>query len=288
MVVGVELVSVAEGSTLSVWKVAADVIPRYIQADIYRVIVPDEQVDTFRNVTNPRFLVEPESEYSSNFSPYLRRATSLHNFKRYGWYLQQLIKIEALKRLAEKSERAVIWDADTVPLKTISYFDGERTKFFFSKENHAPYFKAIDRLLGLNRTAENSFITQSFPCRPHWTQGFLDAIESRHRVPWWRAVIDSTDFRDRSGFSEYESLGTYLSHSHPEEWEWRPEPWTRYGYSYFETPEKAVQLSGRGKTDFAFAAFERGSIRATSPLRRLVNRNLRRVPTTIRRLGLSI
>lgn len=250
-----DVVSVAEKSRLDVWKVAAPAIRQRIQAEAYKVIVPVADLEIFSALPGAPFVVESEAEYSSHFASYLEESISGENEDRYGWYLQQLIKLEALKRLAEESRRGLIWDADTVPLQEISFFD-PKPGLFFGDEHHVPYFRAIDRLLTLDRKVDRSFIAQCFPCEPDWILSFCAAIERKHSEPWWKAVIDSIDFRERSGFSEYETLGTFVSHHFPTEWEWNPQEWSRDGYSIFGSPKKAHQSSQRVDTGLAFVAFE--------------------------------
>ena len=251
-----DVVSVAEQSRIDVWRVASRAVPRFIDAERYRVIVPDHEVEIFRSKGSDQFLVEAESEFASEFSGSLWEAIQDINPKRYGWYLQQLIKIEALRRLGCEGERGVIWDADTVPLRTINFYSSESVHFFYGTEYHLPYFQTIDRLLELDKIVPYSFIAQSFPCEPRWVSTFCEEIESSHQKPWWRAIIDSIDFEQQSGFSEYETLGTFVAHRYPDEWRWIESPWERKGYTRFGSPEHATFDSARFDHQLAFVAFE--------------------------------
>lgn len=253
-----QLIAVAERSALEVWRVASRAIRNSIDADAYRVIVPERDFYFFADLVDSKFIVESEEDYISEFSKYLRDAIGGTNPDRFGWYLQQLIKLEALRRTGEMEEAGLIWDADTVPLQNLSFFEHGKAKLIYGTECHSPYFETIGRLLGLHRIVSYSFIAQCFPCKPHWIRDFCDTIQERHGVPWWQAVIDSIDFRERSGFSEYEALGTFISHHYPDEWIWDAQHWVRNGYSIFGSPARAVRLAGGGnkRPDIAFAAFE--------------------------------
>ena len=251
-----DLVSVAEQSRIDVWPVASKVIPSFIQAERYRVIVPDKEVEIFRANGSDLFLVEAESEFVSDFSESLWDAIGKIHPQRYGWYLQQFIKIEALRRLGQKNIRGVIWDADTVPLKAIDFFSPTAVNFFHGNEYHLPYFQTIDRLLKLDRVVPHSFIAQSFPCEPHWVSAFCEEIESSHQKPWWKAIIDCIDFEQKSGFSEYETLGNFVAHRFPGEWRWSDIPWERKGYTRFGSPANMAIKPGDANNQIAFAAFE--------------------------------
>ena len=251
-----ELVSVAEQSRIDVWRVASRAIPKYIDAERYRVIVPDSEVEIFRTNGSDLFVVEAETEFVSDFSGLLFDVIKEINPRRYGWYLQQFIKIEALLRLGQEDRRGIIWDADTVPLRSIDFFASPAVEFFRGKEYHLPYFQTIDKLFAIDRIVPHSFIAQSFPYEPHWVRAFCEELESSHQKPWWKAIIDSIDFQQKSGFSEYETLGNFIAHRFPGEWRWSDIPWERKGYTRFGSPANIAMEPGDANRQIAFAAFE--------------------------------
>ena len=251
-----DLISVAEKSRLSVWRYASQAILANIPADDYRVIVPRRELSLFRAKTPSEITVEWEEDYIQDFSRYLWESIRDMNPRRYGWYLQQLIKLEALRRCGVSSRRGLVWDADTMPLQPIGFFGQGSTEIFGSDEHHPPYFTAIEGLLGLGKIVDRSFVSQSFPSEPRWIVEFCDFIEARHGVPWWRAVIESIDFRNQSGFSEYETLGTFVSHMFPEDWSWKKGTWYRDGYAQFGGPRKALNASRKISAGAYFPAFE--------------------------------
>ena len=251
-----DLISVAESSRLSVWRYASQAILANIPAADYRVIVPRGQLSAFRAQTPGEISVECEEDYIQDFSSYLWESIRETDPKRYGWYLQQLIKLEALRRCGVTSRRGLVWDADTMPLQPIGFFGQGSAEIFGSDEHHPPYFAAIEDLLGLKKIVDRSFISQSFPCEPRWIVEFCDFIEARHGAPWWRAVIASIDFRNQSGFSEYETLGTFVSHLFPEGWRWKEGAWYRDGYTQFGGPRKALNAARKKSADAYFVAFE--------------------------------
>jgi FkbM family methyltransferase len=205
------IVSVAEKSCLETWKLTGPQLLDFVPSSEYWLIVPDDQVQLFAENSPKEFTVFPESEFILVFSEKFSRCEGVALPARRGWYLQQLIKLAALYR-ASQLGRIVIWDADTVPLREISFFDSQgQCRYYFGTEYHLPYFENIDGLLGLDKAHPNSFVAQNFPIRGSQVRDFFAYIEERHQTEWWNAVIDSIDFNEASGFSEYEALGTFVS-----------------------------------------------------------------------------
>lgn len=228
--------------------------------------MPRSDMTTFRRSTPRSIEVYCENDYTEPFGDYLWESIREVQPHRYGWYLQQLIKLEALRRVGTQGQRGLIWDADTVPLTQLNFFGPRGGVFFSGEERHGPYFEVLETLLGLSSVVERSFIAQSFPCEAHWITSFCDFVELRHGVPWWQAIIDETNLREESGFSEYESLGTFVTHFFPEEWSWQGSHWERNGYSTYSRPRDAQKNSARSSNAPAFVAFEswepgRGSVK---------------------------
>lgn len=223
--------SVCASPGLDTWSVVSQHIPDRIHATSFRVIVPDHEVDLFRDHTNPRIQVVPESRYVGDFPDELRKRLPGSNRHRLGWYLQQMIKLTVLAELSA-NQTALIWDADTLPIHNLTFLAPTgQLRYFASRENHAPYFAAIDRLLGLNKIVPFSFIAQCFPIHGLWMQEFIRAIEEKHQQPWQRAILNAIDFNQASGFSEYETLGTFFSHRHPQQIDFAHARWLRRGNS---------------------------------------------------------
>lgn len=221
--------SVCAGRDIDVWSVASKYVKRYIDAKNYVVIVPDREVELFRMRTDSSFEVLPESICLGRFEPQMRQMAATAAKERLGWYLQQLIKISYLETAGDE-EVFLIWDADTIPLKPLKFVDDDGAlRYYRSDEFHRPYFESISRLLGMERKVNYSFIAQCFPIRGSWAKEFFSYIETQHRSTWIEALIDSVDFREACGFSEYETLGTYLSYAHPSEMRLAPGSWERCG-----------------------------------------------------------
>jgi len=223
--------SVCAERDIDVWSVASTYIRRYIDAENYVVIVPDSEVEKFRQRTDSSFQVIPESTCIGRYEQQVRKIGAAGASERTGWYLQQLIKISFLET-ADEDELFLIWDADTIPLKPLKFVDDDGTLLYYQgDEFHRPYFTSISKLLGMQKTVNYSFIAQCFPIKGSWAKEFFSYIEKRHSSSWIEALIDSIDFTEASGFSEYETLGTYFSSVHPTEMRVVTGSWERCGKS---------------------------------------------------------
>jgi SAM-dependent methyltransferase len=182
--------------------------------------------------------------------------------RRAGWYLQQFIKIEAC-RAAKPHETVLIWDADTVPLQHLEFEDSEGRLIYYKGNDkpiiHPPYFDLIQKLLGLHRLRDISFISQSFPTRASWVHAMCFEIESKYSVDSWiDAVVANIDHNAGiSGFSEYETLGTYISHHHAESYKFSDRNFFRNGTALIGSPASIHEPRWVGlKNCIDYIAFE--------------------------------
>lgn len=213
------------------WEVASKYIVQNIQAEKYLVYVPDHEVDFFRSISDQKFDVIGESIYTKLFSEAINSRLSFEIKDQYGWYLQQFIKLSAAKD-SEASEIVLIWDADTVPIQRLNFIaeDGQLI-YYKGQEHHAPYFAFIQRLLGLNKQVDFSFIAQCFVMKAAWLQEFCAEVEIKLGLNWINTVLDAIDFSEGNGFSEYELLGTYFTHRHLDSMCFIDRKWLRLGNS---------------------------------------------------------
>ena len=250
------VVSVAARQKLEVWGVTAQMLLKYLPATTYEVIVPARDIELFRENTPSGIAVTSEADYIKDFAQPLRERLGEEN-GRFGWYLQQFIKLEAVKRNSHL-QKLVIWDADTVPLGPLALFDDEGIPVFYrGEENHTPYFDEIRVLFGLEKTVDFSFVAQCMPVTGQWVSEFFSELEQRHNVSWWQAIIQHIDPQEGSGFSEYETLGTFLNDRFGP-LKLQSGQWSRRGYHHYRS---ATDLLGVGAVEqltekLDFLAFE--------------------------------
>ena len=96
-----------------------------------------------------------------------------------GWYFQQLLKYQ-FAFLKPEDDYYLIWDADTIPLRPMEFFDEDgRMLLTKSDEYHRPYFETYEKLLGRPAQRDFSFISQHILVRKTILREMLGEIE-RH------------------------------------------------------------------------------------------------------------
>jgi hypothetical protein len=225
-----KVISVCSKKDAEVWEICHKKILSNITAKHYVVIVPEVEVDFFKSITSNPYEVISESTYSSSFNS-LRAFLPKNQVHQYGWYLQQLIKLAAIQEMSEE-QIALIWDADTVPVQPLEFMNKNNQLIYYQgTEHHQPYFDCIKQLTGLEKIVNFSFIAQCFPIRVEWLHRFFGELEKKHATTWNKAILSQIDFNGGNGFSEYETLGTFISHYYENQICYSERPWLRLGNS---------------------------------------------------------
>ena len=138
---------------------------------------------------------------------------------RVGWYFQQLLKFAFAKSQYAK-EYYLTWDADTIPLTPISFFDGETPLFTKKIEHHKPYFVTLNRILGFGKLVDFSFIAEHMIFKVPIVKEMLDAIAvypTSEGNNWVEKIMFACHFAPGQGpyFSEFETFGNYCVKYHP-------------------------------------------------------------------------
>lgn len=252
-------ISVCHPKHLSNWSVVQENLRKFVPAKTYLLVVPDESVDQFSEVTHSTVRIEPESIHAAAYADVLRDALKAKGQShRYGWFLQQFIKIGAL-RGHDDTAKLLIWDADTVPLRPITFFEAcgrsQRVGYFSERVGgHEPMFAQIEALMGLPKATKRGFISQCFPLWGKWANEFFQVIED-NGLSWHENIISSIPFERGSALSEYELLGTFIATKHEREVFWVDLPWIRNGHLLFKSARVAADVP-ESTHSLYYAAFE--------------------------------
>ena len=142
-----------------------------------------------------------------------------HGESRVGWYFQQLLKYGFAKS-EWASEYYLTWDADTIPLNHIPFFDEGKPLFTKKIEFHSPYFDTMNRLLGYGKLVDFSFIAEHMLFKSSIVKELLNTIEKSSVTGnnWVEKIVNACDFNDKRGnlFSEFETYGNFCVHTYPE------------------------------------------------------------------------
>lgn len=241
-----------------VWKIASMYITKNIDSVQYKVIVPDNEVELFKKISSKPFEVLGESIYTERFADEIKKRLSKKISGQFGWYLQQFIKLSAAAS-AQKNEVVLIWDADTIPLKKLVFIDKQgHLNYYQGTEHHQPYFETIERLLGLSKKVNFSFIAQCFVMKAVWIQELFHNIENKHGKRWELALLDAINFEEGNSFSEYETLGAYISEFHASEITYTKRKWLRLGNSEIGHPAfLSPDLIDKKLYQYDFVSFEK-------------------------------
>ncbi|MBQ5754671.1 MAG: hypothetical protein IIV90_03280 [Oscillospiraceae bacterium] len=145
--------------------------------------------------------------------------------RRAGWYFQQFLKMGYARVCQE--EQYIVWDADMVPVRPIAFEKEDGTLLFSLKEEYnKPYFDTMKTLLGLEKCREESFIAENMIMDCALMREMLAEMEANQAVQgesFWEKCLWAVEESQlpKSGFSEFETFGTWVLAHHPERYDVR-------------------------------------------------------------------
>lgn len=148
--------------------------------------------------------------------------------KRAGWYLQQFLKMAWSFKCEDTSYISV--DADTFLLNPIEFFDNSGKYLITPKiEYHKPYFDCIDRLFEgrIHKVGDFSFIAENMIFDSGIMKNMILEIENNSNLKgekFYEKILYAVNPGDIlfSGFSEFETYGTFIFTNYPERVKLRP------------------------------------------------------------------
>ena len=268
----VDVVTACRTADLGVLRVTLDSLRRFVPVRRFYVYAARQNFSRFRRALGPDVNLIEQDEAIRDMTLALLKKLRLPGFPQgAGWYFQQLLKY-SFCRLEPEDDYYLIWDADTVPLRPMEFFDAEgRMLFTIADEEHASYFDSYRALLGEEPRREFSFIAQHMIVQKSILREMLHRIEARFPgdESWAWKIMRNLPGGDTNLFSEYEMLGHFVKNHYPARFAFRQLPWLREGSRRVSGLPDAEDLATLAN-EYHFAAFEAGQ----RPLRRAV-RNLR-------------
>ncbi len=229
------------------------------------------------------------------------------NGDRAGWYFKQLLLL-AYATQPSPYRYYLVWDTDTIPVRPLTFFDETgRVLMTTKKELHATYFRTMEQLIGIGKVAHDSFIAEHMMFeRPHVVRllncimnhvSINDSENDAHKEScneFFNTPLDAPKFfdaqkfieaiigaikpeeLDASGFSEYETYGSFMYHTARERIASRELPSMRLGSSFFDRPPTTTQLFALSRHYYwaSFEAWQSTSIKAriTHRVRHIIGR----------------
>lgn len=202
----------------------------------------------------------------------------------FGWYLQQLLKIEYCRQ--SSCSNCLVWDADTIPLQPLEFTDANgRIYLTMAQEFHKPYFHTIRELFGVPAPAKTSFISQHMFVDCAAIRSMCGLIEHHHAVAHWTdalgAILEKHP-QHANLFSEYEAYANYMLLFEPDKVVTRQLPWARCQSSRsWGIPRH--QISEARKAGMSFAAYESKD----AVWSRAILKSLEKAPQVVKRLAVT-
>ena len=135
-----------------------------------------------------------------------------------GWYYQQFLKMTFCEVC--EGDHYMSWDMDTVPLRLLDMFDIDGKPVFDIKNEFIPgYFSTIEKLLGLKKREDGSFISEHMIFNRDLMKELIEAIEasSVKGDNFWQKIMEAIeDDYITLGFSEFETYGTFVTAKYPD------------------------------------------------------------------------
>lgn len=257
------VVTICNAKHGDVWRMTSQLLPDSINADSYFVYVPEAEIELFSLITDHRIKILSQESLKNDYVGELRESLKLAgNLERFGWYLQQFYKLELVFQDDVDYDLTVIWDADCVPTRQIQILDESNRLTYMesAKESHKPYFDLIEKLIKIKKVAPLSFVIPSFPIFRYMAAALKREIEdSSNGGKWHEILISNIDFSLRSGLSETELLGTWVTNRYPHCWTtvhgtWERRGQKRFGYARNLSSSKVRKLGA--KWDLDIISFE--------------------------------
>ena len=171
-------------------------------------IINEDEILPFEKFKNIFFQLSKNISYKKDFQ------------KRLSWYYQQVLKLSFIIDFINKSkEKIIIWDADTVILRKIKFFDKHKSNSFGTLfEFHKAYYLTIKKIFGTLPTYFVSSLTQFAAISAEDNRILLIKLNnylkknSMNTAEWISTIILKSVFEEHkiyngSMFSEYELIG---------------------------------------------------------------------------------
>jgi hypothetical protein len=253
-----DIVTACRLKDLHILRLAAQNLPRFVPFKKLHVLTARANFPAFTKTLGSDVALIDEDAFIPGLTLAQLRALNEPGFPAgAGWYFQQFLKF-GFAFHATADDHYLIWDADTVPLRPLEFFDAHgRMLFTTAAENHPPYFETYRNLLRHDPHREFSFISQHIIVRKSILREMLQTIEKKFPGPenWAWKIMRNVAGDGTNRFSEYETLGHYVKNMHPDTAAFRELPWLRDGTRLVSTHPSAADLE-RLAENYAFASFE--------------------------------
>ena len=155
-------------------KISIPLINKYYSSPLYTIICPESSITTFitafNNYKNVKIISE-DSLISKNDFQLLYKSIAKEmdvneiKLNKTYWYYQQVLKIVFALDNSKLDENIIMWDADTIPLRKLDFFDNSESILYGSlNEFHKQYFETLELIFESMPINFLAFTIQFFTC----------------------------------------------------------------------------------------------------------------------------
>lgn len=248
---------------LPILEITARKLAEMVPIKSLHVVVRGDELERFRSRLGSAVRLIPEDGFIPGMTLRELQQLPLESFpKGAGWYFQQFLKLQfAFEDAAD--DYYLIWDADTIPLRPLRFFDNAgRMLLTRAAEHHAPYFETYRKVLGEEPRREFSFIAQHMLVQKSIARAMLRQIENLRpgAENWAWKIMRALPDRGLNLFSEYETYGHYVKQHHPDRVVFVDRQWSRRGAKLTARGVPRELDLQRLACDYDYAAFELASV----------------------------
>lgn len=134
-----------------------------------------------------------------------------------GWFYQQFLKY-GFALTAYAKQYYLSWDADTIPVASINFFESGAPLFTRKYEYNENYFATIENILGLKKIVPYSFIAEHMLFKSDIVKELINEIMDSKvsGKTWIEKIMRAGNYEHKyPPFSEFETYGTYVMAKYP-------------------------------------------------------------------------
>lgn len=195
--------------------------------------VKEKVINDFGDDAKISFINEDEMVEGLSLYVVKKHLSKHHAEKRGEWYFQQFLKMGYA--FVCECDYYLSWDADTIPVGKVDLFQNNTPVFATKNVFHQDMFDTIYSLLGLSKQIERSYIAEYMMFNKNIMIELINIIAQKSSSPWFLNIMDCIEPKalPYSGFSEFETYGTYVQYKYPGHYSYRDVSALRNGRRFF-------------------------------------------------------
>lgn len=189
-------------------------IKKYLKHPIDNIFIISSSNKNIKKISdNNRCVFVDENSIIPNFSK-SDICYFVDNNDRSGWLYQQIIKLSA--DIISDKNHILVMDSDTIFNRPVKYIHKGKNIINISDEHYETYYRVYRQLLNEDVVSKESFVSHTMLFERQVLIELKKKLEQLHHDKWFNVILNNVDYKDISGFSEYETYGNYILNHYPE------------------------------------------------------------------------